>query len=118
MNNELEEKYRTISTLEDNLKKESKVVMLYKDGLAKLQDKKEVEWNNMNRVYVEQIKRLEETIKELMEYNDNKRMTRIAGHKTNSKGNVSFSYYSPAKGLQESNKLEVVSDNRSEISGQ
>lgn len=56
---EIVEKSRTISTLEDNLKKESKVVQLYKEGLSKFQDKKENEWNNMNRVYIEQIKRLE-----------------------------------------------------------
>ena len=56
---EIVEKSRTISTLEDNLKKESKVVQLFKEGLSKFQDKKENEWNNMNRVYIEQIKRLE-----------------------------------------------------------
>lgn len=56
---EIVEKNRIISTLEDNLKKESKVVQLYKEGLSKFQDKKENEWNNMNRVYIEQIKRLE-----------------------------------------------------------
>ena len=56
---EIVEKSRTISALEDNLKKESKVVQLYKEGLSKFQDKKENEWNNMNRVYIEQIKRLE-----------------------------------------------------------
>ena len=60
---EIVEKSRTISALEDNLKKESKVVQLYKEGLSKFQDKKENEWNNMNRVYIEQIKRLEQTIK-------------------------------------------------------
>jgi hypothetical protein len=60
---------KIISTLEDSLKKESKVVLLYKEGLTRLQEKKEVEWTNMNKVYIEQIRRLEETVKELMNYN-------------------------------------------------
>ena len=52
----------------------------------------------MNKVYIEQIKRLEETIRELMEYNDSKRMSRLSGFKnSNSRSNVSFSYHSPGK---------------------
>jgi hypothetical protein len=55
----IEEKTKIIINLEENLKKEGKVVLLYKEGLAKLQEKKETEWSNMNKVYIEQIKKLE-----------------------------------------------------------
>ena len=56
---EIDEKNKLISSLEDHLKKEGKVVLLYKEGLARLQEKKEEEWSNMNKVYIEQIKKLE-----------------------------------------------------------
>lgn len=43
---------RIIFNLEENIKKESKLVLLYKEGLARLQEKKEAEWGNMNKVYI------------------------------------------------------------------